>query len=367
MNKSLAVYYFELSADQGFAKAQEKYAMALLSELKDQANIELSVEYLRRAADQGLTSAQLHFEILLRQGRVIEQDLPRSARSFKIAADQDSVEGQFQYAICLLRGDGVSIDHQASEHYLRQAVQQGDVRAQIRLGICLLSGVFGRFDFDESRRLFDLASSSNRFAQFVRNSLCQFDYELITSSDFSSNGSIFSILRSSSDKSIPLIRLLNFQLNDCGEDDCDDLSVWQEVSRFQFEFLINLSQTQSNALQSFPSELLSSKSIWDIIGLIIRMYTIDCSLYKNVNQFLRRFPIKIIGKFMSELKGILHYIYLLQSSLKYCSHHHPLSHNLLVYRGFGSGGVRLAPLYESMIDEEIVWPSFRAHQLIEIV
>jgi hypothetical protein len=61
---------------------------------------------------------------------------------------------------------------------------------------------------------------------------------------------------------------------------------------------------------------------------------------------------------MNELKGILHYIYLLQSSLEYCSHHHPLSKDLLVYRGYKSGGGRLAPLYESMIDEVIVWSGF---------
>jgi hypothetical protein len=61
---------------------------------------------------------------------------------------------------------------------------------------------------------------------------------------------------------------------------------------------------------------------------------------------------------MNELKGILHYIYLLQSSLEYCSHYYPLSKECVVYRGYRSGGVRLAPLYESMIDEVIVWSGF---------
>jgi TPR repeat protein len=69
--------------------------------------------------------------------------------------------------ICL--GDGVSVDHQESEPHFRQAVELGDVRAQMRLGICLLSSMFGRFDFDESRRLFDLASISCQFDRFVSN------------------------------------------------------------------------------------------------------------------------------------------------------------------------------------------------------
>jgi hypothetical protein len=82
------------------------------------------------------------------------------------------------------------------------------------------------------------------------------------------------------------------------------------------------------------------------------MYTVESSLYKNVNHFLRCFPIKIVGKVLTELKGILHYIYLLQSSLNYRSYYHPLSDDLFVYRGFASGG-RLAPLYESMIDSPL--------------
>jgi hypothetical protein len=61
---------------------------------------------------------------------------------------------------------------------------------------------------------------------------------------------------------------------------------------------------------------------------------------------------------MNELKGILHYIYLLQSSLEYYSYHHPLSKDIIVYRGLKNGGQRLASLYASMIDEVIVWSSF---------
>jgi hypothetical protein len=165
-------------------------------------------------------------------------------------------------------------------------------------------------------------------------------------------------LRSSSNESIPLIRLLNFDLSDCNEDDSVNLLIWQEVARFSFEYLIDLSHTQGNKLESLPSDLLSCESIFDMIGQIFRMYTIECSLYKNINHFLRCFPITIVNKFMNELKGLLHYIYLLQSSLEYCSYYHPLSNDIIVYRGFPSGGGRFAPLYESMIDEVIVWSGF---------
>jgi hypothetical protein len=329
-----------------------------LSELKDQEYIDLGVKSLRRAADQGSISAQLRFATLLRQGRMISQDLSLSAHYFKLPANQGSIEGQLEYAICLLRGAGVSIDRQECESYLRQAVKQGDMRAQMRLGICLLCGMFGRFDFNEARALFNLASVSNRFAQVLRDSLCQSDYELITVSEFLSKGRLFSILRSSSNESISLIRLLNSDFDDYNKDDDHLLLIWQEVARLSFEYLIDLSQDQSDILESLPTDLLSCDSILEMIDRIFRMYTVECSLYKNVNHFLRYFPIHVICKFMKELKGILRHIYLLQSSLEYYSHYNPLSNDIVVYRAFASDGVRLAPLYESMIDEVIVWSSF---------
>jgi hypothetical protein len=358
MNESLAAHYFKLSADQGVVSAEAIFANILLSEQKDQRNTDLGVEYLRRAADHGLVSAQLRFAILLRQGRLIEPDLGQSAYYFKLAADQGSIEGKLEYAACLLHGDGVSIDYRKCENYLRQSAEQGDVRGQMRLGICLLSGLLGKFEFNEARALFDLASVSNQFAKYLRDSLSQSDFEIITRSEFSSKGNIFSILRSSSNESIPLIRLLNFHFDGYDESDHRHLLVWQEVARLSFEYLINLSQTEEYQLRSFPSDLLLCESILDMTKLIFRMYTANCSLYENANHFLRCFPVKIVGKFMKELKPILHYIYLLQSSLEYYSYRCPLSEDMIVYRGILSGGQRLAPVYASMINEVIIWPGF---------
>jgi hypothetical protein len=61
---------------------------------------------------------------------------------------------------------------------------------------------------------------------------------------------------------------------------------------------------------------------------------------------------------MNELKGILHYIYLLQSSIEYCSQMNRFPSDIIVYRGLKSGGGKLIPLYHSMVGEKIVWSSF---------
>jgi hypothetical protein len=122
--------------------------------------------------------------------------------------------------------------------------------------------------------------------------------------------------------------------------------------------LIDLSRDQLHALSSLPTDLISCNTISDMIPLIFKMYTIECRLYKTTNHFLRCFPIKLVGKFVRELKSILHYIYLLQSSVEYSSHNDPLTDDLVVYRVINGDGERLGTLYESMIDEVIVWPSF---------
>jgi hypothetical protein len=233
----------------------------------------------------------------------------------------------------------------------------------MRLGICLMSGVFGRFDFKEARKLFDLASRSHRFAFILRDSLSNVDCKLMNPSDFSSNGNIFSILRNSSDESIPMIRLLNFHLCPILSSPINFVEVWQQFAGCCLEYLIDLSHLESDALQSFPTDLLSFHSVIEMIPVIFRMYTLDCSLYKNVNHFMRCFPICMICKFMNELKGILHYVYLLQSSIEYWSHIHPLPNDVIVYRGLKSGGAQLIPLYHSMIGEVIVWSSFTSTSL----
>jgi hypothetical protein len=374
MNKSLAIHYFKLSADQGSNLAQHLYAEQLLSGTDVQKDEKLGVEYLQRAADQGLIPAQLRLAALFHQGRVIPRDMDLSARYFKRAADQGSAEGQIKYAECILNENRVPgiVRRRESEHYLRLAATQEDSRAQIRLGIGLLSGLFGRFDFLGALTLFEQASKSGsdsgwtRFAFLLHDLLSVPDCTLLSSDDFSQTANVFSVLRSSLDESIPLIRILNVHLADQAQLADHMLSVWQEVADFILDYLVDLSQgertpipsNQRTVLRSLPSDLALCNSIPEMTSLIFRMYSIESLLYKNVNMFLRCFPSALIGKFMNELGGILRYIYLLQSSIEYFSHMQPLSSPMVVYRGISQPRKMLVPLYESMIGEVIVWPGF---------
>jgi hypothetical protein len=221
------------------------------------------------------------------------------------------------------------------------------------LGIYLICGIFRRLEFKKARELFNESSKWNRFGSILRDSLSNLDCELVNSSDFSLNGSIFSILRNPSDDSIPLIRLLNLHL--CHNvENFENIAIWKEFVNLSFEYLIDLSQSQSFVFHSLPSDLLLCNSISDMIPLIFGTYTSESSLYENVNHFLRCFPIYLIHKFMNELQGILHYIYLLQSSIEYVQNINPFLKDVIVYRGFKAGGGKLIPLYHSMVGEVIV-------------
>jgi hypothetical protein len=78
----------------------------------------------------------------------------------------------------------------------------------------------------------------------------------------------------------------------------------------------------------------------------------------NINHFLSCFPNSIIDHFVNELHGILHYIYLIQSSIDFWSHYYPLMTDVVVYRRLKCDGGKLASLYISMIEEVIVWVGF---------
>jgi hypothetical protein len=95
-----------------------------------------------------------------------------------------------------------------------------------------------------------------------------------------------------------------------------------------------------------------------MIPLIFKMYSIESGLYRNVNYFLRKFPIHIMSKFLKELNGILNYIYLLQSSISDCAFNSPIAEGQVVYRGLPSRGSELVQLYESSKGKVIVWPGF---------
>jgi TPR repeat protein len=357
MNKSLAAYYFKLSADQGIPTAQFNYGLMLRDGDGIVMNKSLAADYFKLSADQGIPKAQFNYGVMLRDGDGIVMNKSLAAYCFKLSADQGDSSGQIDSAIDLVRHRATAGDFGECERYLRSAADDGDEKARLRLGLGLFSGVFGRFDFAEARHLFAHVSQSCLFASVLRDSMLSSECEMIYASEFCRSGNLFGVLRSSIDETIGLIQVLNPNLSPYTFNESDHFEAWQATTHCLFPYLIDVSEAQSHRLSSFPSDLLSCQTILMMIPFVFRIYTIESLLYKNINRFLRHFPMSMVSKFLGELKGILHYIYLLQSSVEILSETDPIQENLIVYRGVKQCGNH-ALLYESLIGDIVVWPGF---------
>jgi hypothetical protein len=156
---------------------------------------------------------------------------------------------------------------------------------------------------------------------------------------------------------------MNPELNETHSPHRDGFTNWMRLRQSSILYLLGISRHESDVLSSLPTDLSDCNSYSEIIGIVFRMYSIESSLYRNINHFLRRFPVEIASKLMKELDGMLCYIYLLQSSINQFSLRSPIKCDLVVYRGFSSDGPNQAQLYESMIGEIVIWRGFTSTSL----
>jgi len=121
-NLTHAEKWLELSADQGFSRAQ-----GLLGVLYgEQGEIDLAAQFLYYAAVQGLSEAQHLYAIHLEYGVGIEQDIEGAKKWYKKAAEQGNPYAQYEMA--RISGDV----HQEVE-WLQKSVNQGNIDAQAML------------------------------------------------------------------------------------------------------------------------------------------------------------------------------------------------------------------------------------------
>jgi hypothetical protein len=177
----------------------------------------------------------------------------------------------------------------------------------------------------------------------------------------SQSASVFGLLVDDFDNA-PIIRLMNRELSERPLSKENVLNKWLYCCKSAVNSLLDLSQQDSMSLSSLATDLHSCESVREMIPIILKLYSLNSSLYVNVNQFLRDFPVDLIGKFLKEVYGVVGYAYLLQSSIEQLSLLHPLD-ACIVYRGFRSDGMDHAQLYESVIGQVTVWRGFASTSL----
>jgi hypothetical protein len=354
-DKSAAVRYFRKCINHGDGGAEVGLAEYFLSVLNEGDGISDRYRALQNAADAGIVEAQLRFARLIGDGRL-------SAQYYKRAADRGSLDGQLEYAEHLLEGCGVEMNIVEAERYLISASESKDGDGgRLRYGIALFCGRLDRFDLAKALSQFSKIAEWNGLARRVLDSVSESD-NLVSAVSVFEGGTFFGLLRDKSGRT-PLIRMINPELSEDDISSAECLGVWMDLCRSSFRFLIDLSHRAQTVLSSLPSDLVSCTSISEMIPHVFKMYSTESALYRNVNHFLRSFPIDLVSKFEKELGGIVSYINLLQSAIEQTSLRRPLTVDCTVYRGFGSGGVCHALLYETMIGEVIVWGGFSSGSL----
>ena len=167
VNHTEAVKWYRMSAERGFAIAQEnlgvKYANGRGVE-KDESE---AVKWYRKAAEQGRPSSQYLLGCCYDQGKGVEKDEKEAAKWYRKAADQGFSFAQYCLGVCYEMGEGVEKDEEEAVKWYRKAAEQGHTDAQFSLGECYYNGEGVDENLDEAAKWYrKAADQGNANAQY---------------------------------------------------------------------------------------------------------------------------------------------------------------------------------------------------------
>jgi hypothetical protein len=174
----------------------------------------------------------------------------------------------------------------------------------MRYGIVLFSGQLGRFDISRARIEFNQAASQNRFGSLLWSVLSRPLDSVEVMENQQDLSTIFTVLRTGESHDISIMSVLCEHLKANTVVKSSVVTAWREMASDALGYLGDFKDLWE-LLGSLPKELCESVSISEMTVIIFRMYSKESSLYKNVNFFMRSFPVEIVNKFINELRGIL--------------------------------------------------------------
>jgi len=146
-----ALEYYQLSADQGFAKAQNN-----LGNIYRKQSYQKALEYYQLAADQGFAYAQYNLGNMYYYGYGVEQSYQKAIEYFQLAADQGFVKAQHNLGYMYQYGYGVEKSYQKAVQYIQLAADQGDSDAQHNLDSLKSSIEYIQYELSEQLKINDL-------------------------------------------------------------------------------------------------------------------------------------------------------------------------------------------------------------------
>ncbi len=133
-NKSKAISYFRLAAEQGLADAQYHLGGYYYHNKKEM------LKWYNRAAEQNHPGALVALGNAYSEGNGVSKDLKIAAGYYRRAAESGDPSGQFWYGYANYWGQGVLKNYAEAARYFRLAAEQKHSNAMFLLGICYFNG-----------------------------------------------------------------------------------------------------------------------------------------------------------------------------------------------------------------------------------
>lgn len=136
-----AVEILEKLASQGFAPAQVRLGLMLLTGEGIVADAQKGLELIRRAADSGNPLAQRALgSLYLDDSPPLEKDDSQAIAWYRRAAEQGDATAQYVLGAMYINGRGVTKDYAQAANWFRMAAEQGNASAQNELGFLYGAG-----------------------------------------------------------------------------------------------------------------------------------------------------------------------------------------------------------------------------------
>ena len=144
-NFEKAFYWFQKSAEQGFALAQFKLAWMYQEGEGVEQNLEQAVYWYKKVAEQGNADAQFNLAMMYLTGGIgVEQNFEKGFYWLKKSAEQGNTNAQYNLAVVYLT-DGIGVEQNLDKgfYWLKKSAEQGIPPALYNLAVVYLTGGIG--------------------------------------------------------------------------------------------------------------------------------------------------------------------------------------------------------------------------------
>ncbi|MBQ8098978.1 MAG: sel1 repeat family protein [Bacteroidaceae bacterium] len=149
-----AKYWYQKSAEQGYAKAQN--SLGLFYELGKglMKDYEKAIYWYQKSAEQGYAIGQYNLGRLYEKGHGIDQDYEKAVYWYQKSVANNG-GGYYRLGYCYENGLGVSQDYKKAYDYYHKGAEKGDDLSKYGLFICYHNGYAVKKDESKANIIYD--------------------------------------------------------------------------------------------------------------------------------------------------------------------------------------------------------------------